>query len=121
MIASFNFLKSQNSNLKNIFIGTNNLAGGNPIPHSWNSIYILNGDQIILTHIDPTFADNNSELEAEKGYHFPKNDIIFKARIANGLWLHEESYDLFNKLIKKIIPIYLKKKFSRRWPFYLDD
>jgi hypothetical protein len=82
-IALFSLVKPLNPNLKNIYLSTERL-GGKILPHAWVSIIILQKNRIILSHIDPTFYDNNNPLEATDFHLHLRNDV-FKADFYRGL------------------------------------
>ena len=65
--AIFNYFRTFNQNLKNVYI-TSNLLGGEIQPHSWNCVVVLEKNRIICSHIDPTFYDSTGNLESPSNY-----------------------------------------------------
>lgn len=97
----FNLVKSLNPKLKNVYV-SNNPLGRKIIIHDWNILAFLEKREAIVTHIDPTQYDNNGKLEAEIGYHFPTNDLEFKARFFSDLWDWDKAYELYFKRLGEI-------------------
>ena len=64
-IATYNFLKSMNSNPKNKNVYLTRDIGGEFPNHAWVTVVVgISPNEIHCTHIDPTFADNGGKLEA---------------------------------------------------------
>lgn len=76
-IAVFKIIKRLNPKLQNVYLSTQRL-GGNVRGHAWVSVVILQDSRLILSHIDPTYYDNGSKLEADE-YHICLEHNIFIA------------------------------------------
>ena len=64
-IATYNFLKSMNSNPKNKNVYLTRDIGGKLFNHAWVTVVVgISPNEIYCTHIDPTSADNGGKLEA---------------------------------------------------------
>ncbi len=64
-IATYNFLKSMNSNPKNKNVYLTRNIGGELPDHAWVTVVVgISPNDIYCTHIDPTFEDNGGKLEA---------------------------------------------------------
>ena len=65
-IATYNFLKSMDSNPNNRNVYLTRNFGGDGGFHAWISVVAAKSpNQIFVSHIDPTYHDNNGELEAD--------------------------------------------------------
>ncbi|MEM4337051.1 MAG: hypothetical protein QXG86_03535 [Candidatus Woesearchaeota archaeon] len=97
-IAILNRIKETNPNLQNIYFSDSS-AGGNVIPHEWNSIIFLERNKILTTHIDITVYDNGGKLECLKGYHIPNDPTLFSANFYKNLLDFSQSYELYNEAL----------------------
>ena len=100
LTAVFRVIKKINPNLKNIYISNNGL-GHYIKPHDWNSLVFLTPDKIILTHIDPTWYDNNGGLEGIRGYHVPQDDTELLARFYADIHDFDTSYQYYVRLLSQ--------------------
>jgi len=102
-LAAFKVIKSLNpSFLQNIYL-TNEL-GGNHQPHAWVAIVIIQKDQLILSHIDPTFFDNGGKLETDN-FHINLKNKLFLARFYQKLVGYENqvyAYQIYEKCLPSL-------------------
>jgi len=103
-IAAFKIIKPLNFKLQNIYL-TREELGGNIELHAWVAVVIIQPNWIILSHIDPTFADNGAELEATD-YHITRKNKIFIYYFYRALPGEENQicgYQVLEKALEKII------------------
>ena len=104
VMLSFDIIKEFNKKLDNIYLSWGEELGGILERHAWIAILIPREGNLILSHIDPTFYDNNGELEASKDKEDPHILIYneaFKAYLYQGIKSHEYACELFEESISK--------------------
>lgn len=79
----FNFIKSYNPGLKNVYLLHGDLGGNLYTEHMWVAILIVQENSLILSHIDPTFYDigrqSPKKLLADDDWYITLKNDIFKA------------------------------------------
>lgn len=93
VIAAFDLIKPLNPNLVNVYLLDQNL-GGNIQPHAWVAVLIAQSDRLIVSHIDPTFYDNGSNLEADTDYHVTLQPNIFLSKFYYEIDDYNASYSI---------------------------
>ncbi len=102
-IAAFEFIKSFNPKLENVYLSKEEF-GGSKEWHAWVSIIIPQKDHLIISHIDPTFYDNDGELEASKDEfdsHILVYNDAFKAYFYHKLGDYEYACSLFEEALSR--------------------
>lgn len=102
-IAAFEIIKSFNPKLDNVYLSKEEF-GGSMEWHAWVSIIIPQKDRLILSHIDPTFYDNDGELEADKDEfdsHILLYNDAFKAYFYHKLEDYEYACNLFGEALSR--------------------
>jgi len=99
-IAGFHLVKESNPRLQNVYLSRKDLGGYN-IYYAWISVLILQENRLVLSHIDPTFADNDGKLEADD-FHLILRSNIFIADFYRSLSGYENwlfAYQILDKAI----------------------
>lgn len=71
-IAVFNMFREINPRLSNVYMCD---QVGGQMPHSWNSVLVIEKDRIKVSYIDPIFYDNGEGLEASE-FHLDKDRFM---------------------------------------------
>ncbi len=103
MIACFEIIKKLNPKLENVYLSREEL-GGSMEGHAWVSVIIPQKDGLMLSHVDPTFYDNEGELEASKDEfdaHILVYNNAFKAYFYHKLGSYEYAYAIFEESLSK--------------------
>lgn len=87
----FSYLKTQNPGLANVHVSRASL-GGLTQAHAWNTVLLVGDGGIAVSHIDPTFNDNQGNLIAQRGFHVSKNQKEFVARFYADSWAFNAAY-----------------------------
>jgi len=98
IIAVFALIKELNPGLQNVYLSNEEL-GGNFCRHAWVSVLILQEDCLILSHIDPTFYDNDGSLEAEDGFHITLKHNIFLTKFYDKLVNYSDFEDRYDNCL----------------------
>ncbi|MDP2908630.1 MAG: hypothetical protein Q8N77_02375 [Nanoarchaeota archaeon] len=104
MITSFKIVQELNPGLKNIYLARQELGGVDGINHAWVAIVLPFDDKLVLSHVDPTFYDNNGEFEAVKDKsdaHVWVSNDAFKGFFYHTLNDYRHAYDLFKESASK--------------------
>lgn len=97
-IAAFSIIKDFNPKLENVYLSTEEL-GGTMEGHAWVSVLIPQKTCLWLSHIDPTFYDNDDSLEAaiydkDEAATYGKYEVFYANNFVH-IWVDNDSFKAY--------------------------